>query len=456
MHIPRLVIAAPSSGAGKTTITSGLMAALSKRVRVQGFKVGPDYIDPTYHTLATGRKSRNLDSWMMTTAVLKQSFFHASADVDLAIIEGVMGLFDGAGATERGSTAEVAKLLSAPVLLVIDASAMSRSVGAIALGFRDFDPAVNLVGVICNRVGGQRHIDWLRSAVESIGLPVLGCLPYNSDIHVPERHLGLHMASEHQAFIAQAAAWVQEHIDLDHILQLAEAAPPLTNAPTPITIQSQVTGVRIAVAQDAAFCFYYEDNLDLLRAAGAEIVPFSPLADDDLPAGTSGVYLGGGYPELHAERISANNRLREKLQERFAAGMPIYAECGGLMALTETLIDVDGQRHPMFGILPGTVHMGSRFTMGYRTITANRPTLLLDVGETARGHEFHYSTWDAPEELRDAYFAASSDHEIGRPEGFAADNLLAAYTHLHFASNPHIAERFVTACAVWLRERNAE
>ncbi|MEO1668816.1 MAG: cobyrinate a,c-diamide synthase [Chloroflexota bacterium] len=352
--IPRIVIAAPSSGAGKTTIATGLMAALSKTMNVQGFKVGPDYIDPTYHTLATGRPARNLDSWMMPDDTLLQSFSWAAA-ADIAVIEGVMGLFDGAGAGERGSTAEIAKRLGVPVIVVLDARAMSRSAGAIALGMRDFDPAVNVVGVICNRVGSERHAAWVRAAVESVGLPVLGCVPRHADIQVPERHLGLHLAAEQHQFIEKAGTWIEQHVDMNVVFKLANQALPLESVSLPIP--AQPAHVRIAVAQDSAFAFYYADNFELLRQAGAELVSFSPVAGDALPANVSGVYLGGGYPELHAAAITANKRLREQLQAGADSGMPIYAECGGLMALAETLIDGDGVAHPMLGLLPGTVRV---------------------------------------------------------------------------------------------------
>lgn len=447
VNLPRLFISAPSSGAGKTTVATGLMAALSKTMTVQGFKVGPDYIDPTYHTLATGRPARNLDSWMMPDAALLQSFSWAAADADISIIEGVMGLFDGAGASERGSTSEIAKHLGAPVIVVLDARAMSRSAGAIALGMRDFDPAVNVAGVICNRVGSERHAAWVRAAVESVSLPVLGCVPRHADIQVPERHLGLHLAAEQQQFIEKAGAWIQQHVDMDAVFDLARQAPPLVSVSPPIP--AQPTHVRLAVAQDDAFAFYYADNLDLLRRTGAELVPFSPVAGDDLPANVSGVYLGGGYPELHAAAIAANERLREQLRDGAAAGLPIYAECGGLMALTETLIDGDGVAHPMLGLLPGTVRMVNGFTLGYRLLTANVPSLLLEAGETACGHEFHYSVWDAPATVRNAYMAAPSEAEPGHPEGWAFGSVLAAYSHVHFASNPKMAERFVTRCAAW-------
>jgi cobyrinic acid a,c-diamide synthase len=448
--LPRLLIAAPSSGTGKTTIAVGLMAALAQTMRVQPFKVGPDYIDPMYHTLAAGRISRNLDSWMMPGVALLEAFSRASAEADIAIIEGVMGLFDGTGSDSAGSSAEIARLLNVPVILVIDVSAMSGSTGAVARGFRDHDPSITLAGVICNRVGGERHAEWVRAAVESTGIPVLGCVPYDASIHVPERHLGLHLASEHEGFIRQARAWVQQHVDLEQIRSLAQQAgsldlPPVSTEQMPL----REPRIRIAVAQDAAFCFYYADNLDQLRRVGAEIIPFSPLSGDVLPPDVSGVYLGGGYPELHASVLAANHPLREQLQHLVRQGLPVYAECGGLMVLTQALIDGQGRRHTMFGVLPGTVRMNRHFTLGYRVVTALQPTLLLDAGDTARGHEFHFSDWDIPPHERNAYLVAPDTAQPGSPEGWSQGNLLAAYTHLHFASNSHIAERFIDACVRW-------
>jgi len=447
VNLPRLLISAPASGAGKTTIATGLMAALSKTAIVQGFKVGPDYIDPTYHTLATGRLARNLDSWMMPDEALVQSFGWAAADAQIAIIEGVMGLFDGAGVGERGSTAEVAKRLQAPVVVVLDVSAMSRSAGAVALGMRVFDPELRVAGVICNRVGSASHAAWVRAAVESVGLSVLGCVPRHADLHVPERHLGLHLATERRQFIEKAGGWVQQHVDLEAIWKLAWQAPALPSVGPPIP--PQPARVRIAVAQDDAFAFYYADNLQLLRQAGAELVAFSPIAGEGIPPQVSGVYLGGGYPELYAAALAANERLREQLRDGAASGMPIYAECGGLMALVETLIDGEGNAHRMMGLLPGSVRMGGRLTLGYRLLTALQSNLLLEAGERARGHEFHYSTWDVPEMGRNAYLAAASEGEAGRREGWASGSVLAAYSHLHFASNPKMAERFVARCAAW-------
>lgn len=321
LHIPRFVISAPSSGCGKTTITAGIMSLLTERYRVQGFKIGPDYIDAGYHTAATGRISRNLDTWMVDKEQVKNIFARAGGNADVCVIEGVMGLFDGYdGLTERGSTAEVAKLLSAPVILVIDAGKMARSAAAIALGFRDFDRDLNLAGVIVNNVGSEKHAQWVTEAIESTGIRVFGCVPRAEKLNVPERHLGLFIAAERDAatksFIQEAAAVINKHVDMEKIFSIAESAPDLDIVlPEPrVMVQSTV---RIAVARDDAFCFYYEDNLDLLRDCGAEIVFFSPMHDEHLPQNISGMYLGGGYPELYAAQLAANTSLRAKI--KFAA-----------------------------------------------------------------------------------------------------------------------------------------
>jgi cobyrinic acid a,c-diamide synthase len=454
VDIPRVVIGAPASGSGKSTVATGLMAALAREQVVQGFKVGPDYIDPGYHTAATGRPSRNLDTWMVPIHEVKGTFARGVRGADVAVVEGVMGLFDGYdAASESGSTAEVAKLFHAPVVLVLDVKKMARSAGALALGYRDFDPALNVAGVICNNVGGERHALWVTQAVESVGLPVLGCLPRHDALVIPERHLGLHTAAERadevDAFLAHAADLVARHVDLERLLAIAERAPALELYDTLIGPPEEPL-VRIAIARDEGFCFYYEDNFDWLRAAGAEIVFFSPIHDAAPPEGVGGLYLGGGYPELYAGRLSGNPTMIRAIREAVAAHMPVYAECGGLMFLTESITDLDGVTYPMAGVVPGRAQMAGRLTMGYRLATAARNTLLLVRGGGARGHEFHYSDWvDRPDGCPHAYEIAPRPGEAVRAEGYARDNLLASYIHLHFASNPDLAQNFVGACVRW-------
>jgi cobyrinic acid a,c-diamide synthase len=454
MDIPRLVIGAPASGSGKTTLATGLMAALSQTQVVQGYKVGPDYIDPGYHTAATGRVSRNLDTWMVPPEAVKATFVQNQSGANVSLIEGVMGFYDGyEGRSDRGSTAEVAKLLGAPVILVIDVGRMVRSAGAIALGFQQFDPVVRLAGVIANRVGSDAHAGWVTEAIESAGIPVLGCIPSQEALQVPERHLGLHMAGERYnqtaAFLESARAVVEKHVDLDRVRAIAKSALPM-DAELQVWPAAGRNDVRIAVAQDDAFCFYYEDNFDLLRHAGAEIVFFSPLEDEMLPEGSEGLYLGGGYPELYAAQLAGNTRLLAEMRAAIEGGMPTFAECGGLMVLSESLVDLEGAQHQMVGVVPGQVRMTGKLVLGYREIETIRDTVLMPVGGVMRGHEFHYSEWvksDRPVEY--PFNVRRRDGHSLPQEGYAEGNLLASYVHLHFASHPQIAYHFVKTCARW-------
>jgi len=378
----------------------------------------------------------------------------------------VMGLFDGYdGRTELGSTAEVAKLLSAPVVLVIDAGSMARSAAAIALGFKTFDPQLNLAGVILNNVAGAAHAQWLTEAVQSIGLTVLGCVPRNENLSVPERHLGLYMAGERtaatQKFIEAAKEVVSQNIDLSALEALAQTAPEnlfyhgehrehgdlKENFSVREASVNSVVKPRIGIARDEAFCFYYEDNFDLLREAGAELVFFSPLHDSAPPPALSGIYLGGGYPELYAAQLAENQSMRAALKSAIKSGIPTYAECGGLMSLAESYFDENGIEYPMMGVLPGSTRLTGKLKMGYREVVGLESSPLLEKGQTARGHEFHYSEWIRPEESN--AFAYAIQPRMGgksQPEGFAKNNLLASYVHLHFASNPNLARNFVTAC----------
>lgn len=456
-ELPRLVIAAPESGSGKSTIASGLMAAFARRFPVQGFKVGPDYIDPMYHSAATGRPSRNLDSWMLPADVVQRLFVRAASTASLSIIEGVMGLFDGYGSDPfDGSTAGTARLLQAPVVLVIDCGKMSGSAAALAYGFHTFSPLMRLAGVICNRVGGEQHARWLTDAIEAIGLPVLGCIPQLPELVVPERHLGLFTAGERQSatavFLEQAAGTMQRYLDLDRLLEIARSAPPLETLP-PVTARPAgmaLSKVRVAVARDEAFCFYYEDNLDELRAAGAEIALFSPLRETQLPERAAGLYLGGGYPELYARELSENTPLMAQIRRYHQAGLPIYAECGGLMTLTEGIEQADGLRFPLVGALPGWCKMADRLTLGYREVEALGDNCLLKAGMKLRGHEFHYSGWENSQPEYAAYRVLS--RQPGRTDllsGYSKDNLMASYVHLHFAQDERLAQRFTDVCRRW-------
>ncbi|HEX5610549.1 MAG TPA: cobyrinate a,c-diamide synthase [Solirubrobacterales bacterium] len=444
----RVVIAGTASNVGKTTIASGLIAALRARgLAVQGFKVGPDYIDPGFHTLASGRPGRNLDAYLCGPELIAPLARHGSAGADVSVVEGVMGLFDGASQRgELASTAQVAKLLGAPVVLVLDASSMSRSVAAIVHGYREFDPELDLAGVVLNRVGSERHELLLREAIEPLGVPVLGCVRRDETLSVPERHLGLvpagERAGESRAMLDALAAALERSVDVGEILRLARAAAPLSAAPwSPERAQPVPGRTRVAVAESAAFSFHYEENLELLRAAGAELISFDPLHDEGLPEGTSALLLAGGFPEVFAAELSANRPLREEIAAFARSGHPILAECGGLLYLCEEL---DGK--PMCGVLPARGEMGRRLTLGYREATAVAAGPLCEPGEGLRGHEFHYSAVEPlPTPDAAAWKLAAGGAEWS--EGFVRDGIHASYLHLHWAAFPQLAHRFVSAAA---------
>ncbi|MGV3719429.1 MAG: cobyrinate a,c-diamide synthase [Actinomycetota bacterium] len=443
--MPRIVIAGAASGAGKTTITVGLLAAFARRgLRVAPFKVGPDYIDPGWHTAACGRPSAPLDSWILRDDGVRASFARGAADADLAIIEGMMGLHDGAAAdSDQGSTAEVAKLLQSPVILVLNAEALARSAGAMALGYRAFDPEVWLAGVVANRVAGESHGELLRPGLaRGAGLPYLGWLPVSATAAIPERHLGLNTADGRDpGLISHLANLVESHLDLDQILEIARAAPELPAVATPV-IGSVPPSVRIGLALDGAFCFYYPDNLGLLEAAGAELVPFSPIRDRGLPGRLDGVYLGGGYPELHAEALASNGEMRKEIRDWSQSGRPLFAECGGFMYLCDALTTIAGVTHPMAGVISARTVMEPRLqAIGYRDAVALHDSLLVPAGASVRGHEFRYSR------LEGAIADERAAFRVGdRTVGYAHGGVLASYVHLHFGSNPAAAEHLVKQC----------
>jgi cobyrinic acid a,c-diamide synthase len=454
-----IVIAGTHSGVGKTTITLGLIGALRRRgLTVQPFKVGPDFIDPLHHGRASGRVSRNLDGWMLSEADNRRRFAAGVADADVAVVEGVMGLFDGSeGASDRGSAAEMARLLGLPVMLVVDAGAMARSAAALIHGFVTFDPRVQIAGVILNNVGGEVHADMIRDAVGST-TPVVGALPRVPDLVMPERHLGLHLPHEARAtYIDEVTALVESHIDLDRLLQtsemarprptVADQASPVTparpNAPRPAASRPQPP-VRIGVARDEAFCFYYADNLELLEGAGAELIEFSPMADP-LPDDLSGLYIGGGYPELHAAELATNEKTRGAIRDFAARGGPVYAECGGLMYLAERL-ELDSVSYPFCGVLPFSTRMPAPLSIAYVQVTTSSG--LFGSGQSARGHLFHHSAISGDRLPDRCYQTITTRGEQGE-EGYAVANVLASYIHLHFASNPRLAIEFVQRCAAF-------
>jgi cobyrinic acid a,c-diamide synthase len=450
MRFPRLVIAGTHSGAGKTTVTLAILAALTARGRrVQAFKVGPDFIDPGHHSAATGRQSRNLDGWMLGDAVNRDIFMRAAADADISIIEGMMGLFDGSSSVnEIGSTAELAKQVDAPVLLVIDGSAMARSAAAMVSGYAKFDPALRVLGVLFNRVSSEEHYKLLKEAVEQeTKVRVVGYLRPDPAVTISDRHLGLVTAREQgrgelYGLLAKAAA---ETVDLDRVEALARSCSELTAAaPQPMT-KKDVRTVRIGVAQDLAFCFYYPENLELLEAEGAELVKFSPMNDRVLPD-VDLLYLGGGYPELHGAVLAGNVTMRTAIRQFAERGGTIYAECGGMMYLTHAIRDFSDTSHEMVGLFPAEAVMQKpALTLGYRTVKLSHDCILGASGITARGHEFHYSTLVPRGSLDYACVLHDARGLLKGPDGLVAGNTLALYTHLHFASQPQMAVSLVAS-----------
>jgi cobyrinic acid a,c-diamide synthase len=449
--IPRLVIAGTSSGAGKTTVAAGLLAALARRgLDPTGFKVGPDFIDPSYHALASGRPGRNLDAFLSGPERIAPLFRHGSAGAGVAIVEGVMGLYDGAsGRGELASTAHVAKLLRAPVVLVVDAAAMARSVAAIVHGYATFDPEVDVAGVILNRVGSPWHAELLRESLEPLGIPVLGALHRDDAIATPERHLGLVPVAEREPRARAALATLGEAVragcDLEAVLALARRAPELPGeawSPDPDPGPADPPArARIAVAGGPAFSFHYAENLELLRAAGAELVAFDPLADEELPPRTGALLLAGGFPEAFGAELSANWALRAEIAAFARAGRPILAECGGLLYLASEL---DGQ--PMCDVLPVTARMTDGLRLGYREAVAATDHPAWPAGTATRGHEFHYSRVEpAARAGAPAWYLHARGDE--HPEGHVEGGVHASYVHTHWSTTPEVAGRLVAAAA---------
>lgn len=452
----RIVIAGTGSGAGKTTVTIGLMAAFSRRgLKVQGFKCGPDYIDPTYHTAVTGRPSRNLDTWMLSHDTMREIFLRGSRGAELSIVEGVMGLYDGKDPLSNlGSTAEISVLLDSPVILVVNVQSMARSAAAVVLGYQKLDPRVNIAGVIVNKCGSQGHYQIVKAAIEQeCGIPVVGWLGRDEELSIPERHLGLIPAVERgelQPLFDRAGDLVEKGVDLDLILSLANKASELdwpevllfNQANHDINIQA-----TIAVARDAAFNFYYPENLELLEQLGAKLEFFSPLAGETVPQNADGLYIGGGFPEEFAAQLAGFEEAKADLFNRIENGLPVFAECGGYMYLTESITNRAGDRYSMVGVIPAEVKMQKKLAaLGYREVKALDNCLLMDQNETARGHEFHYSLLTKQTEDYSHVYETKGLRGAGL-EGYFKENVMAGYTHLHFASNPKIAERFLKRCA---------
>jgi cobyrinic acid a,c-diamide synthase len=442
---PRLVVGGTHSGVGKTTVATGLLAALRRAGHTPaGAKVGPDFIDPGYHALASGRPPRNLDAWLCGAEVIPALAGRAATGADILIVEGVMGLFDGSADGTLSSTADVARLLDAPVVLVVDAGAMSGSVAALVHGFVTFDPSVRPGGVVLNRVGSPAHEVQLREALAPLGVPVLGALSRDDRLTWRDRHLGLVPVAERPAVVTEAldrlAAAVAEQIDLDAVLRLAASAPRVSVRDAPLPHRpgagEQRSTLRIAVAAGAAFTFTYTDTLDALEAAGAEPVPFDPLRDESLPQEVDGLIAGGGFPEVYAAELAANRPMLDDVRKRVDAGLPTWAECGGLLWLSRRL---DGQE--MAGVVPAEATMTGRLTLGYRSATVTTPSPIGPPGAVVRGHEFHYSTTDP------AGGALLFQSRFGeRLDGFATRTLLATYLHHHPGGDPSAVVHFVETC----------
>ncbi|MFJ3992371.1 cobyrinate a,c-diamide synthase [Streptomyces sp. NPDC090032] len=453
--MPRLVIAAPSSGSGKTTVATGLMAAFAGRgLAVSPHKVGPDYIDPGYHALATGRAGRNLDAYLCGPELVAPLFAHGAQGCDLAVVEGVMGLFDGAsGQGELASTAHVAKLLRAPVVLVVDASSQARSVAALVHGFASFDPEVRLAGVILNKVGSERHEELLREALDEAGVPVFGALRRGGEVVTPSRHLGLVPVAERGVEAVSAVAAMAELVrvgcDLDALYAVARSAPSLDCAawhaaevlesfPQPASSQMDgLDGPRpvVALAGGPAFTFSYAEHRELLVAAGADVVPFDPLRDEQLPDRTRALVIGGGFPEVYASELSANEPLRKAVGELARSGAPVVAECAGLLYLGRSL---DGQ--PMCGVLDTDARMSERLTLGYRDAVAVSDSVLAANGTRVRGHEFHRTVVEPGAGAAPAWGITRPERRV---EGFVQGGVHASYLHVHWAAVPQAARRIV-------------
>mgnify|MGYP003988108883 FL=1 len=454
--LPRIMIAGTNSGVGKTTVTLGIMSALVQRgIKVQGFKAGPDYIDPSHHTFVTGNASRNLDTWMMGENACRELFERSALNADVSVIEGVMGLYDGSiDSSGHGSSAHLAKILNTPVILVVNARGVAQSAGAVVMGFKEFDREVNLAGIVINNVASQNHYDIIKKAIEeSCSVAVLGYLKKESDITIPERHLGLIPSEEkkiNSALYDKLGQMVLETIDIDKLQEIAGSAAVFPDYNRSIFInRASSLDVTLAVARDSAFCFYYQDDIDLFEALGAKIIEFSPLADKSLPDGIDGIFMGGGFPELFADRLMKNESMRKSILEAHKQGTVIYGECGGMMYLLEKLIDCEGRSFKMSGVLIGTSRMENRRQgLGYVIADATCDNIICESADTFRAHEFHWSKLqDVPDDTVFAYNTRKSNGKKTGIDGICKSNVLASYTHIHFSSNPDLAKSILSTMA---------
>ena len=480
LNIPRIAIAATHSGSGKTIITLGIMAALKKRsLTVQGFKCGPDYIDPGFHTAITRRQSRNLDSWFIKPALLKKVFFNNAHDADISVIEGVMGLFDGRNSfNNHGSTAEICQTIQAPVILVLDARSMARSAAAIVRGFQVFSKKVNIAGVIANKIGSKNHLEIIRESVEKeCGIPLIGGILFDEKMKIPERHLGLLPALESgnlDNLFNHLAEVMENSLDMDQLLKITgyrKKTNPVAATLQPYLKPVQKLPIKIAVARDAAFNFYYPENLEAMRQAGMEPVYFSPLKNEPLPVGVCGIYLGGGFPEVFSRQLSRNHISKKTLKDAIDNGMPAIAECGGFMYLVDEIVDQNNKVFSMTGILPGRVIMQKqRAALGYREISGLKNNPVLKEGDVIRGHEFHYSVYEPAacagntnkktgyvyENKKGQMFSAyrMKGRNTDQESGFVYKNLVAGYAHFYFLSNLKMLLRWAAVCREYEYRKN--
>lgn len=447
MRIPAFLIGGVNSGSGKTTLALALMRAFARRgLRVASFKCGPDYIDPLFHRQATGRASINLDTFLMGRDGVKEAFSGNLADADVAVVEGVMGLFDGIRPDSlSGSSAEIAALLDLPVILAVNARGISGSIAPLVKGFCEWDPEVRIAGVIADFTGSARHGQLLADALRTAGLPpLLGRFDRNEAWRLPERHLGLTTGTLDDALLDRMADAAEESIDLDRLLELARIPRPAAV----VSAAAQATsGLRLGVAQDEAFHFYYEENFELLRERGVELVFFSPLHDRDLPPELDGLWFGGGYPELFAETLAANDAMLDAVRSFAASGRVVWGECGGFLYLLDGLTGFDGVRYPMLGLLPGEGKMHSRLSaLGYREAVTAADGLFGPAGTRIQGHEFHYSSAELPAGTQ-PFFHARTLHGETSEAGSVHNRIAGSYLHLHFASNPAALDHFVKELA---------
>lgn len=445
------VVAGTASGVGKTTVALASIGALRSRgLSVQPFKCGPDFIDGGHLAQVANHAVRNLDTWMLSAEANREIFCGASTGCDVAVVEGMMGLFDGvAGNTEEGSTAEIAKLLGLPVVLVVDAGNSARSIAAVIRGFETFDPGLCFAAIVLNRVAGDAHFRMLESAIrQASAIPVLGWLPVETGAAIPERHLGLHTAAEGIGASLSTLTGLGNRLDIEQLLKDTVYSPRFATA-TISSAELKFKGIRVGVARDRAFSFYYEDNLDLLRQNGAEIVEFSPIKDSALPENLHALYFGGGYPELYAAELSRNGSLLDNIRDFANANKPIYAECGGLMYLAEKLTTIEGQNYPMVGIFPVAIELTNALVhFGYADVEFAHDCLLGAKGTQVRGHSFHCSRIGAHDSLHCVYRVHYSLSGRSEPEGFVRGRTLGTYIHLHFRSNPSLASSFLQQAAL--------